>query len=313
MAAQRLKTVEHARQERAETESAAREREMLVNALARRQEKVKQLMKRFDSLMNESRYREANYRMAEEEVAREAQDIVGEGQMEASMPTIANATVWARTKRYWMDNVQMRVARQRAVVDCLASVEASHLTFDDREPILYPDPEIFRKMSERRIDRYSAMDLATRGEAEQRINKALQEKTSFNFPEIPLQEVVEYLQERHNITIILDKRALSDEGLDPETPITFSVEQVSLRAALRQMLHDLDLTYIIENEMLVITTTAASLERLSTRVYPVADLVLPIQSMGGGMGMMGMMGGGGMGCLLTRALEPTVSEETWRG
>jgi len=292
LAAERLKTAEHARQQRAQSESAAREREMLVLGLARRQEKVKQLMRKFDSLMNESRYREANYRMAEEKVAQEAQDLVGEGQMEASKPAIANATLWARTKRYHMDNVQVRVARQRAVADCLASVEISHKAFDDREPILYPDPEVFRKMSERRISKYSAMDLATRGEAEQRINRVLQDKTTFEFEEQSLQEVVIYLQDRHEITIILDKKALDDEGLDPETPITFSVKNVSLRAALRQMLHDYDLTYIIENEMLVITTATAAQDRLSTRVYPVADLVIPVQSFSGGMGM---MGGGGMG------------------
>ena len=60
------------------------------------------------------------------------------------------------------------------------------------------------------------------------------------------------------------------------------------------MLRDLGLTYVIQDEVLQITTPDEAEGRLVTKVYPVADLVIPIQSMGGGMGMMGgMMGGMG--------------------
>jgi hypothetical protein len=46
-----------------------------------------------------------------------------------------------------------------------------------------------------------------------------------------------------------------------------------------------------------ITTSASAADKLSTRVYPVGDLVIPIITPRGGMGMMGGMGGmrGGMG------------------
>jgi hypothetical protein len=49
-----------------------------------------------------------------------------------------------------------------------------------------------------------------------------------------------------------------------------------------------------------ITTSASAADKLSTRVYPVGDLVIPIITPRGGMGGMGMMGGmggmrGGMG------------------
>ncbi len=74
-----------------------------------------------------------------------------------------------------------------------------------------------------------------------------------------------------------------------------------------------DLTYIVKDEVLLITTQDKAETELVTKAYPVADLVIPIRSMmrggmmGGGMmggGMMGgmgggmgggMMGGGGMG------------------
>ncbi len=109
--------------------------------------------------------------------------------------------------------------------------------------------------------------------AEEKIEKALAQPTSFAFEEVSLQEVVDYLKSSHGIEIVLDKRALSDEGLDPETPITCSLKKVKLRSALNLMLHDLDLTYAVHDEVLEITTTAAAQERPDTKVYTVTELV----------------------------------------
>ena len=66
------------------------------------------------------------------------------------------------------------------------------------------------------------------------------------------------------------------------------------------MLRELDLTWVIEDEVLLITTQDGAQERLATKVYPVADLVVPIQTNmggggGGGFGFGGAGVGGGMG------------------
>ena len=44
------------------------------------------------------------------------------------------------------------------------------------------------------------------------------------------------------------------------------------------MLRTLGLTYVIKDEVLLITTTEVADNELVTRVYPLADLVVPIQS-----------------------------------
>ena len=74
-----------------------------------------------------------------------------------------------------------------------------------------------------------------------------------------------------------------------------------LRSALNLLLvDDLQLRYVVHNEVLLITSPAKaeSDEYMTTKVYPVADLVLPIKDfgfMGGFGGMGGMMGGMGGG------------------
>lgn len=109
--------------------------------------------------------------------------------------------------------------------------------------------------------------------AEEKIEKTLEQLTSFEFYETSLQEVFVYLGSQHGIPIKLDKKALSDEGLDPETPVTCSHKIIKLRSALNLLLRDLDLTYVVDNEVLEITTMAAAQERLETKVYAVTELV----------------------------------------
>ena len=60
-------------------------------------------------------------------------------------------------------------------------------------------------------------------------------------------------------------------------PVTINLQNVTLRSALRLMLKNLQLTYIIQDEVLMITTPQDAETHLVVKVYPVADLVLPIE------------------------------------
>ena len=65
---------------------------------------------------------------------------------------------------------------------------------------------------------------------------------------------------------------------------------------LKIILEPYGLTYVIEDDVMKITTQAYADEKLSTRVYPVGDLVIPIPppgSLGGGQFGGGLGGGGG--------------------
>jgi hypothetical protein len=109
--------------------------------------------------------------------------------------------------------------------------------------------------------------------AEAAIRKALDEKATIDFVELPLSDAIQALGERHNINIQIDKKALDDAGLGSDTPISRSLSGISLRSALRLMLREYDLTWIITDEVLLITTVDEAGQRLETQVYDVADLV----------------------------------------
>jgi len=105
--------------------------------------------------------------------------------------------------------------------------------------------------------------------------RALDEPTQMEFVDTPLSDVIDYLKDLHKgkhggFEIVLDTKALGDLGITPETPITKSLKGISLRSAFRLLLRDLGLSYVIRDEVLLITSRE---EACYTKVYDVADLV----------------------------------------
>ncbi len=274
--------------EREQNRATSEERLRLVQALNGKEEKIKQLMERFDSLMSEGRYL-----LAEEAAATEVSEIAPD------LPTGVSAVLNARTTRYTKESLVTRVARQKGVVDTLAQVELAHVPFPDDQPIVYPDAQVWEELSLRRKKwkDFASADIKDQKGAAARIRKALDQPTSIEFVEAPLQEVIDYLKDLHGIEIQIDTKALEDASIGPDTPVTRNLKGITLKSALRLMLGSMDLTYFIKNEVLLITTPEKAGNELVTKVYPVADLVIPITNLriGGGGGGFGMGGGGGFG------------------
>ena len=301
--------------------AASLERDRIVRELERRDEKIKQLMDRFNALMDEGRYE-----LAREVPGDETRAIDPEG----SVPVAAMHT--ASFTGAWRETMEVRELRQRGAVASLYYTEKSAIPFPDEPPIAYPPADVWIELTNRR-KKYASIDLAAKGSAEEKIYAALDDPTQIEFVEVPLQDVMDYLEDLHSIQIELDVRSLSDVGITSDTPVTRNLKGISLRSAMRLMLKELDLDYVVDDEVLLITTPeeASSEDRMMTKVYPVGDLVLPIQSgaganpfslgggmggqggFGGGMGMGGMgMGGGGMfavdGELKLGAESPTAAD-----
>lgn len=107
---------------------------------------------------------------------------------------------------------------------------------------------------------------------EQEILDALEQPTTIEFHQAPLQDVVDFLRDKHEIEIQLDAKALEEAGMGQDSPVTAALKKVSLRSALGLLLKPLDLTWDIRNEVLLITTPEQADGVLFTRTYPVADM-----------------------------------------
>lgn len=112
--------------------------------------------------------------------------------------------------------------------------------------------------------------------ARKAIRAALDKSADSVFIDQPLSEVITFLGQEHGIQIVIDTRALDNLGISTDTPMTIQLSNISLRAALEHMLHDLDLTFVVWNETLLVTSVDEvedSSRFHSVKVYPVSDLL----------------------------------------
>lgn len=194
---------------------------------------------------------------------------------------------------------RLRMLRSDRFLATLHQVELSHVPFPDEPPLRYPPAEIWQAITEKR-QKWKSVDLHRASENEERIYKALDKSTDIEFTGTALRDVITYISEIHDIPILMDTAELSGAGITGEEEVTLNVNGIKLRSALQLLLNkvnDVELSYIIKNEVMQITTKELADNTLQTRVYPVGDLAIAPRTLGRGMGMGGMGGGmmGGMG------------------
>ena len=117
-------------------------------------------------------------------------------------------------------------------------------------------------------------------EAERRIERVLDQplKVSLNFVQTPLRDVMAALSEEYEIPIQFDNPALDAVASSPDVEVTMNIANVTLRSALELMLKNTGgeaLTYVVDKEVLLITTAEEAEKRLEVRVYRVDDLYPP--------------------------------------
>jgi RNA polymerase sigma factor (sigma-70 family) len=121
------------------------------------------------------------------------------------------------------------------------------------------------------------LDLMTRDDRTARIEEALVEPTTLEFPGNPLHDVMEYVSKVHQVPIRLH-RSLEQAGVGADEEVTLEIVGVTLRSALSIILKDVGsrtgvpLDYVIEDQVLYIVTRTEADAMHDTRVYPLQGL-----------------------------------------
>jgi hypothetical protein len=118
----------------------------------------------------------------------------------------------------------------------------------------------------------TAADRKAKQAAEDRFVPMLEKPFTAKFDQVPLEDALASIRRLTGLPIRIDTEALDDASIGVDTPVTFSVPGVSLRAALRQMLEQSDLTWVIRDGAMLVTTAEKASELVEVKVYPVQDL-----------------------------------------
>lgn len=114
-----------------------------------------------------------------------------------------------------------------------------------------------------------------KSESEPHIESSLDKSLSISFQDAPLTEVVASFARQLSINVVLDNESLTEEGIATDTPVTLQLQQITGRSALELLLRPLQLSAVIDNEVLLVTTAHKEKETLVSHTYPVSDLIGP--------------------------------------
>ena len=108
---------------------------------------------------------------------------------------------------------------------------------------------------------------------EQKIIDALDSPINLGYKDAPFSEVIKAIATSTGLNILLDKNALQETMIDSNTPVSIDGRGISARSALRKILQDHGLTFIIKDESIQVVTLVQARTMLVTRVYYMGDLV----------------------------------------
>lgn len=116
--------------------------------------------------------------------------------------------------------------------------------------------------------------LAKLTEIEKAILEALKKPVRVDYNMDTFQSVIDDLSKKLGQNILLDKQALDEANVPYDTPITLRFNKpVSARTALKRVLADVGLTYVIRKETIEVTSLARAREMMTVRTYYIGDLM----------------------------------------
>jgi hypothetical protein len=133
------------------------------------------------------------------------------------------------------------------------------------------DYELPADWAEKSKRRSAAMKMT---EQEKAILNSLTKLLKVDFDKETLQSVIDDLSRQMGQNILLDKQSLDEANVTYDTPITLRFNKpVTARTALKRVLADVGLTYVIRKEAIEVTTLARAREMMTTRTYYIGDLI----------------------------------------
>lgn len=248
-----------------------------------KQNQIKELSKRFNDLMQAGQYHDAEV-VAYQITEIDPDDLFG------------HAAYWkAQFARHYALAEDVELRKQEGWWQTMQQVEEADIPFSDDKTIVYPDAKTWENLSISR-QKYKSVDLSEKTPATEEIERALSRPITFEFDQTPLTDVLEFIHDFTGINVVPDQQGLQLAGIEPDHPITLNLRNVTLKSALKLLLEPIELTYLIRDEVLLITDSKETGAKPITKVYPVADLIIPILDLNsGGVGLGGALGGGNAG------------------
>lgn len=225
-------------------------------------EKMAALVEEFNRLVDEQRYHEA------ELVAKKAKA------MDPENPVVINLNQMAKVLRRVNMQKDLSAQKEEGFVAAMTDVDRASIPTDQEYQL--PNLHDWNQLTKTRkqLEAEGSNRLTQR---ERQIEAALKTPVLLKYDRRPLGEVLADLGKLADINIYFDGQGAAAEGASTDTPVSINLsKEVSLKSALMLILEQYRLNYVIENDVLKVTSAENTHGKVYQVSYPVGDLVIPI-------------------------------------
>ncbi len=106
-----------------------------------------------------------------------------------------------------------------------------------------------------------------------RVAEALTEQMELDLIDQPLNDVMVFLADLHNINILVDIKAMHNAGISIDSPITYEAQGQRFSQVLDQFLEPLELDHVARHNVLIVTTQEKVDALRETHIYDVKKLL----------------------------------------
>ncbi|MEZ6096714.1 MAG: hypothetical protein R3C03_21225 [Pirellulaceae bacterium] len=229
------------------------------------EQRLQQLTEEFNQLVDQQRFAEA------EIIARQAVDLDPNSEITALL--IEKAKFMKNVGEGKMLN-EIRTDIQG--IEFGQNMEIAATPMDTSRPYQMGDADEWDQRTRMRLEQMQARQY--RNEAERRIYNTLKDQMIQGEFRGSLAEAMQQLAVQSGINITFDDLALRAESVEASTT-TISQDfanPISMKSAMNVLLGSVGLTYVVEDEVIKVTSRDAQSKRLEQKTYYVGDLVSPV-------------------------------------
>ncbi len=197
-------------------------------------------------------------------------------ELDPQNPVVQNLIWKSRTARQIATKMMRDDRFSENVLATFNSVDKAGVPMQDEWGMEFPEPQVWSDLTQSR-KKMLADQRRRYSDAELEIQRALKKSVSVDFEDVPLSTVLEKLATLAGVNVFIDPQGLAAEGVTSDTLVTLSLRNpISLRSALNLTLTPLHLGFVVQDEVLRITSEQVKDGDVEPQVYNVADLVIPI-------------------------------------
>jgi hypothetical protein len=135
------------------------------------------------------------------------------------------------------------------------------------------------------------------------ILRALTKRVDFNLKSVPFSEAIAQLQQKLGVPVLIDRKSCAEEDVSLATPVTIAKSNMPAETVLDSLIGPMGLTWVLEDEVLLITHDDRPELTMETVLYDVWDLPAFRDKRGRGVPD---------GKALEDLIKSSVCPETWR-